>query len=256
MPPGPYQVILRLLRQSDEQPVAAADGMIDHTLTEHLILSPQHSARSPQPAALRFSNGVDLFDYTLPDVVYRPGHLVPVTVYWQVRETPPVEMQLRLQLLDGEGQLVSETLGPPTRADYPASQWQPGQFLMGQAALTVPALVDKPPYTVQLALLTPAGEPVRAGWRRTVTLGEITPVPWPLVTELPPLATPFVAEFGEPVLATLHGYELSATEGRPGEVLELELVGCGKRHYPPITPFLSTWWTGLNSLPGKGIVPR
>jgi hypothetical protein len=95
---------------------------------------------------------------------------------------------------------------------------------MGQANLLVPALVDNPPYTVELSLLNAAGRPRRAGLRQNISLGEINLVPWPLETTLLPMQTPLRADFGEPIWAELHGYTLSAGEARPGDVLTLDLV--------------------------------
>ncbi|MCL4870634.1 MAG: hypothetical protein KJ063_16860 [Anaerolineae bacterium] len=229
MPPGPYQVTLRLLGQPDGQPIPREDGAVDWLLLDELWVG---AAAYPAPLPpsvtpirpLPFNGGPALRGYTLADVAYRPGHIVPVTLYWQTRATPTDGLQLRLQLRDGDGQIVSETVGSPSRADYPSGQWPPGQLLMGQATLLVPALVDNPPYTVQMSLLTAEGRPLRAGLRQTLSLGEITVVPWPFVSSFPPWETRLRADFGEPVWAELHGYTLSAHEARPGDVLTLELV--------------------------------
>jgi hypothetical protein len=43
-------------------------------------------------------------------------------------------------------------------------------------------------------------------------------------TELPPVAEPLNAEFGQPAIIELHGYDLSAGQAKPGEFLDLTLL--------------------------------
>jgi hypothetical protein len=45
-----------------------------------------------------------------------------------------------------------------------------------------------------------------------------------LNTELPAIQTPLTADFGQPALVTLHGYDLSSETALPGQTLTLSLV--------------------------------
>jgi hypothetical protein len=57
-----------------------------------------------------------------------------------------------------------------------------------------------------------------------VELGMVEVAAWELNTLLPPIETPFRADFGQPPLVRLAGYDLSSERAAPGETLRLELV--------------------------------
>jgi hypothetical protein len=114
-----------------------------------------------------------------------------------------------------------------TRPDYPPTSWEAGKLIAGKAELVVPATATAGTYTVQLSLLPPQGErPLAVNWLlggRRLTLAEVEVAAWPLVTTLPPIASPLRADFGEPVRIELHGYELSPPDVAAGETATLKL---------------------------------
>jgi hypothetical protein len=59
--------------------------------------------------------------------------------------------------------------------------------------------------------------------RPLIDLTTIEVVAWRLVTQLPTIPIPFEADFGQPPLITLHGYDLSAQEAASGDTLTLTL---------------------------------
>jgi hypothetical protein len=177
---------------------------------------------------------VKLVGYGRPEAEYRPGHVLPLDLYWQVLARPAADYQLRVQLLNEQGQVVQEVVGSPSRDGYPPTAWGPGELLRGQAELVIPGDIQPGQYRLRAALLDPrSGRPLPAGpwpWARAADLGALEVVAWPLETELPPIAVPLEALFGSPPLAELRGYELAGADGlppeaaAPGEALILTLL--------------------------------
>jgi len=236
LPPGDYQAWLRIVDLKDDRPLPASTGGVDVLLIPQLTVMPnpqnqelaQLPPHTPQPA--RFGSQIDLVGYGLRQGQHRPGHLLYLNLYWRVEQTPAADYRLRLQLLDATHQIVAETVTAPTRADYPAGRWQPGELLTGQAGLLVPPRAEGGLYRLAASLLHPeTGKPlpVRQGWwplsHESLELEQVWVVEWPLITTQPPIQTPLRADFGAPLLAELHGYDLSASEVAPGEVLTLTL---------------------------------
>ena len=223
VPPGEYQLWLRLLDE-DLQPVALVAGGVDGLLGRVQVTAsraPQALAELPPHTAQNSRFGpATLLGYGLPPSgEARPGHVLPLDLYWQVRQPPAEDFLVRAQLLDSADNVVSEAVGPPTRSDYPPRQWQPDELLHGRLDLVVPGTVAPGVHRLRLQRLDPAGQPLG----RPVTLAEtLSVVAWPLVTELPPIANPLRADFGQPSLIELHGYELVGLP-RPGETLALTL---------------------------------
>lgn len=236
LPPGTYQVWLRVVGQADDQPLPASSGGVDVLLTSNLVVTsaagqadesrlPPHTARRA-----RLGREIELLGYHLRAGQHRPGHLLYLDLYWRARQTPAADYRLRLQLADRSGQVIGETIASPTRADYPPTRWLPGELLYGKAELLIPPQAEAGLYTCRLSLLQPdSGEPlpVRADWlpfgRQTLALQEVEIVEWPLVTEIPLMQTPLRADYGDPALIELHGYDLSATRAAAGESLALTL---------------------------------
>jgi hypothetical protein len=143
-----------------------------------------------------------------------------------------------LQIVGEDGQVVGESIGPLSRPDYPPTQWESGQLIMGKADIVVPADIKEGPYRLQLSLLPPeSDQALRVNWalgRRYVPLGVVLVEPWPLLTDLPPIPEEMNAVFGQPPIIELHGYGLSIndslqdtgslpTPASPGDLLDLTL---------------------------------
>lgn len=236
LPPGGYQLWLRVVNTRDDQPLPVSTGGFDVLLVPDLEvrLKPgaQDAARLPLHTAryARLGREIELLGYHIREGHHRPGHLLYLDLYWRVRRTPAADYLLRLQLTDESGQVVGETITSPTRAEYLPTRWRPGELLHGQAELLIPPQAGGGFHAVSISLIHPdTGEPlpVRTGWwpfgRGALTLEEVQVVEWPLVAEIPPVQTPYRADFGDPVLIELHGYDLSAARGEPGASFTLTL---------------------------------
>lgn len=236
LPPGAYQVWLRIVSAQDDRPLSASSGGVDVLLTPDLKVEsgaengdvarlPPHTARRA-----RLGREIELLGYYLREGHHRPGHLLYLDLYWRVQKTPAADYRLCLQLTDEAGQIIGETVTSPTRIEYPSSRWQPGELLYGKVELLIPPQATAGFHQIRISLIHPeTGEslPVRAGWwsfgREALTLGEVQIVEWPLVTEIPPMQTPLRVDFGDPVVIELHGYDLSVTDDAEGKNLTLTL---------------------------------
>jgi hypothetical protein len=234
LPPGEYQVRLRLSRTADRQPLLANGEQIEWLVMPSLIIrAAQASAglnRLPEHTALEKSFGgqVKLIGFQIPPAAYRPGHIVPISLFWQVLDNPQADYQLHLQLVDDAGTVLNEAVSPPTRADYPTSRWQTDEIIQGRSDLIIPAAAEAGQYTIRAGLRNPeTGEYLSAGGLFGRSLIELTTTEgaaWNLETELPPVENVVEADFGRPPLVTLQGYDLSSESAAPGDTLSLTLV--------------------------------
>jgi hypothetical protein len=77
-----------------------------------------------------------------------PGQMVSVEFRWLPIESPGVDYNLFLQLLDGDGKLVAQHDSPPNAGYIPTSTWSPGQEIIDRHGLALPS--DLPAGTFQL----------------------------------------------------------------------------------------------------------
>jgi len=223
LPPGNYGVWLRIL-DADDQPLPLDGGGAEVYLGELAVDASTDAAQLPDHTAQETRLGpITFLGYRLPEADLRPGHLLTIDVFWQARATPERDYRVNLQMMDTAGNLLAETILPPTRPDYPTTLWQPGDVLGGKLALEIPPMATESA-TLRLKLIDPEGRPVG----HPVTLRESPPiVPWPLETELPPVPQPLSAVFGDgpavdaPLIA-LHGFDAPQTAA-PGAVVPITL---------------------------------
>lgn len=233
VPPGSYSVWLRVLREPSGEELPTADGQLDLLLMPELHVTPatvpEGLAFLPEmrPLNVGFGSDIRLLGVTLEDVAYKPGHVAFIDLYWLAEETPPLDYALRLQMLAGDGTVLNEMTTTPTRGDYQTSRWQSNELLRGQVWFPIPATAEAGQLTIRAALIDPeTGAPLPTGFLTLgshVDLGQVTVEPWPLETTFPPIAVPFTAEFGDPAIIQLAGYELAPETAVAGETLLLTL---------------------------------
>ncbi|MFW6069747.1 MAG: glycosyltransferase family 39 protein [bacterium] len=225
LPPGTYQLWMRLIDGETGQPLAVDSGGVDLRLGDVAVQAAScPSSRSERsdylPQVAYFGRELMLQGRTPLAEGYRPGHLLEVDLYWCVRRTPRADYALRLQLVDEDGDIAGESLGALGRADYPPSRWIAGQQLMSRASIVVPATAGSGEYQLRLSLVTPdRGRPLPVNARlngRTLTVATVQVVGWPLETEMPPVKRPLRADLGAPPVIEFHGYDLPEGELAPG----------------------------------------
>lgn len=85
-----------------------------------------------------------------------PGDTLHLSLTWQATRPFYRDLKLFIHLLDGSGQLITQTdplagLGAgPQETDYFTSQWDPGQLILDEVAIAIPP--DSPPGPYRLAI--------------------------------------------------------------------------------------------------------
>jgi len=231
VPPGTYQIWMRIVDETGRL-LPLPGGQTELRLPDLTVAAaacdadratwPDHEARQ-----VWFGRALTLLGTSTPAAEARPGHTLSLDLYWCIRAQPQQDYRLRLQLLDANGAVTTESLSPLGRAETPATALPAGRLVASRAQIVVPATATPGRHRLQLSVVPPAGgAPLPVDWLlrgRALSVGAVTVTPWPLETEFPPIATPFRADFGEPALIELHGYELESHELVPGEDVPLTL---------------------------------
>ncbi|MCA9922480.1 MAG: hypothetical protein KC421_08915, partial [Anaerolineales bacterium] len=213
-PPGTYTLLV--------QPFAADGGAYGdfQPLTDVAIAdSGAWMAVAERPfapaTAVSFKNGISLQGVELAAGEVRPGHVVPMTLYWQTDNEAVAGQDLSYKLLirHPSGEILREVDGKPG-PDW-LEQWPADVVMRQPTGLYFPP--DTPPGRYLLSwqltdgdLIVP-GRPFWRPWRSdSVRLGEIEVVPWPLETTLPTDVNVIEAQFGDAI--QLYGYTLTEND--------------------------------------------
>ncbi len=220
IPPGEYDVMLRLL-DGDGRPLPVNGDQIEAFIGQMAVIAGTEAASLPSIAEQQERLGdVQMLGYKLPEDEIRPGHAIPIELFWRARQTPIEDFRLRVDLIDQAGVVIGNEEALPTRADYPPTAWQEGEILQSKILLNVPASAAETPHTLRVVLLGTDGQESGAA----VTLKDKLVVdPWPFVAELPADLDSLDADFGDPNLIALRGADIISTTVNPGELLPLTL---------------------------------
>lgn len=207
-PPGSYTVLAQpLLLSQIPQPLAKPMPV------GNIQIAADSTARETWPggsARAIFTNGVRLQALTLADTAVRPGHSLPITLFWQMTQPETLtNLGYSLQMVGQDGTVLRSQEGRPGASWLTA--WQPSQLLREPSGLYFPPETEPGIYDLQLQLrqdgMLVAGRP--SGWpfnSERVTIGQVEVQPWPQETTLPTATTLVEAQFGESVV--LHSYDL------------------------------------------------
>ena len=209
-PPGRYTVLVQPLALSEIPQILAEPTPVGEiTLAASTAIGPDW----PQgPAQAIFANGVRLQSLALADTAVRPGHTLPLTLFWQIEgEAALANLIYTLRLVAGDGTILREQSGAPGAGWLTA--WQPGLLLREPSGFYFPP--DTPPGTYQLVMELSQGDALIRGrpfwWPfsgDSLRVGKVEVTPWPLATSLPTETTLVQARFGEAI--QLHSYDLTA----------------------------------------------
>ncbi len=84
---------------------------------------------------------------------YHPGDIIYLELWWTAEKNPPANnWTIFTHLLDSQGRLVTGDDGEPGQGSYPTVRWHPGELVVTEYQLFIPA--DAPPgeYTIEIGL--------------------------------------------------------------------------------------------------------
>jgi 4-amino-4-deoxy-L-arabinose transferase-like glycosyltransferase len=226
MPPGSYDLLLK-----PGHSAGGSEGEWQEGPALHLDSSAAWpvAARVPAPefGHLSFANGMKLLGIATPDRSVRPGHPLPVSIYWQQsRGTPAPGLRYELEVVNGRGEVVRTQGGNVGPAWLAANDWPAGAFILQHTGLYFPPLTTPGTYRLRWRLLdgdhTVPGRPQWRPWStETIAYGSVRVEAWPKETAVPSAATVVEAAFGPAI--SLYGYDLEKRAAAAGEALDLTL---------------------------------
>ena len=232
LPPGEFRLLAQPIWRSALPQVLAEAQPLD-TIT--LASDTRAEADWPRPPATAiFANGVQLRQIALAETAVRPGHNLPLTLFWQMENTAPLtHLRYELTVFAPDGSVLRQQSGHPGASWV--NEWQPGQLLREPTGLYFPP--ETAPGTYRFELKLTENEDLVAGrpfwWpltQESVRIGAVEVTPWPLETALPKNSTAVNADFGPNI--RLHSYTLNASS----EAVDLTL------YWQTVAPPTTGWF--------------
>ena len=113
-------------------------------------------ATSPTVAVGAVLGGqIELVGCDLPLQAYRPGDIVPLTLFWQQRAESETDYKVFVHLLDGEGQMAAQTDSAPANGARPTSQWTAGELILDRHGLLLPNSLPAASYELRVGMYEP-----------------------------------------------------------------------------------------------------
>jgi len=112
----------------------------------------------PAPTVLadvRFGERITLKGFAISDGSFAPGDVVPVTIFWEAAAAVTESYKVSVQLLDGEGRLVSQMDTVPGDGLTPTTAWEPGSTVVDRCGVLVPREVAAGQYSLLVAMYDP-----------------------------------------------------------------------------------------------------
>jgi hypothetical protein len=172
-----------------------------------------------------FKNGYQLLGMENTSAEVRPGHSLPIFLYWQSSSFDS-EARYEFELVGPDGKVWDQESSTPGPEWLTGGAWQDNAIIREIIGLSFPADADPGRYRLRWRMTGADGVvPGRRSWRpwstEWVNYGTIELQPWPLVTELPDADNVVNAQFGSDIV--LFGYDLLEREVSPGDTLDLRL---------------------------------
>lgn len=82
----------------------------------------------------------------------QPNAEITITLWWTIKEPPPVDYSISIRLLDETGTLIANQDGPPLDGKSPTSTWQVGQIQYDQHQLRLPPNLPSGQYAVAVSI--------------------------------------------------------------------------------------------------------
>ncbi len=101
---------------------------------------------------LGFGDDIKLQGFTLHSTKLSPADIVQVTLFWKTARTVDRRYKVFLHLLDEQGNLVAQRDGEPGGGQAITTDWQPGETIIDNHGLLIPADIGPGFYTIVMGL--------------------------------------------------------------------------------------------------------
>ncbi len=127
---------------------------------------------------VRVGEWAQLEGVAIPEAVFHPGDIVPVTLFWQALAPPPERVKVFIHVMNAEGTLVAQNDAEPGQGFLPTTAWVMGETIPDRYGLWLPLGLPPGEITLQAGLYRFSGErlPVATGGD-VLVLGRVTVQP-------------------------------------------------------------------------------
>ena len=117
----------------------------------------QGEAEIEHRVEVTFDGGFRLLGFDLPEQIWHPGDVVPVTLYWQAIASNQSEAKVFLHLYDANGNLGPQSDGWAFHGTRPPYTWSPGEVVIDPRLLSLSADLQPGRYSLEVGLYNPDG---------------------------------------------------------------------------------------------------
>ena len=104
------------------------------------------------PTNLQFGDKITFLGFSLPTEVLESGEILQLSLFWQATDQLDERYKVFLHLVDENDQIVAQRDSEPDGNLTPTNIWQPGQIIMDNHGLFIPAGTTPGTYTLLLGL--------------------------------------------------------------------------------------------------------
>ncbi|MFP4394848.1 MAG: glycosyltransferase family 39 protein [Anaerolineales bacterium] len=106
----------------------------------------------PNPAAIRFGEGIVLRGYDVSEVIAERGERITVTLHWACAAPIPADYTISVQLIDAQWRKAAQSDAWPRDGEAPTSAWEAGQRITETRRLAIDPTVDPAAYDLRVAI--------------------------------------------------------------------------------------------------------
>ncbi len=107
---------------------------------------------------IRLGDMIVLEGYALPETVFAPGDIVPLTLFWRAGVAPAERYKVFVHLINVDGTLVAQTDAEPVGGFALTPLWQPGEPILDRYGVLVPPDLTSGKYRLLVGMYAFSGE--------------------------------------------------------------------------------------------------
>lgn len=134
-PPGAYRLVAGVFDVIRQKRMLSATGEDIATVGTFKIALPPGTSTPDHRLDADFSGLIQLFGYTLTST--EEG--LSITLFWRAKDTPDADYTVFLHVVDANGNIIAQADAQPFGGQYPTSIWSPGESVVDEWVIPVPA---------------------------------------------------------------------------------------------------------------------